>query len=346
MKALVLEKKLELSLRDIDLSTELGDSDVKIKMHTVGICGSDIHYYQHGKIGPFEIKEPMVLGHEGAGTIVEVGNKVINLKIGDRVCIEPGVPTLNSKEYKMGLYNLDPNLIFWATPPIHGCLTPYVIFPSNFVFKLPDNITYAEGAMIEPLAVGLQATQKAKIIPGEIALVMGCGPIGIVIALTALAAGCSKVLIADVVGDKLKICQNYNNLIGIDLKKEDLISKIKNETDNWGVNIIFEASGAIKAYDTIFDSICPAGRVILVGNPMDKVPVDFATLLTKEIEIKTVFRYAHQYDRAIRLLESRKIDVKPMITDTLKFEDSIKAFERAAKNLPNDVKLQIAMGQQ
>ena len=110
MKALVLEKKLQLSLRDIDLPTSIGAKDVKIKMHTVGICGSDVHYYQHGKIGPFVVKEPMVLGHEGSGTIVEVGNKVSNVKIGDRVCVEPGVPNINSKEYLKGIYNLDPDL--------------------------------------------------------------------------------------------------------------------------------------------------------------------------------------------------------------------------------------------
>jgi D-xylulose reductase len=343
MKALVLEKKLQLSLRDIELPTEVYPNDVKIKMHTVGICGSDVHYYTHGKIGPFVVKEPMVLGHEGSGTIIEVGNKVSNIKIGDRVCVEPGVPKINSKEYLKGIYNLDPNLTFWATPPDHGCLTPHVVFPSKFVFKLPDNVSYAEGAMIEPLAVGLQAVEKAKIIPGEVALVMGCGPIGLVIALTALAGGCSKVFIADIVSEKLKICESYDNLVGIDLTKENIVSKIKSETDNWGANMIFEASGAVKAYDSIFDSICPAGRVILVGNPMDNVPMDFATLLTKEIEIKTVFRYAHQYDRAIRLLSSNKINVKPMITDTVHFEDSIKAFERAAKNLPQDVKIQIQL---
>jgi D-xylulose reductase len=343
MKALVLEKKLQLSLRDIELPTEVHPNDVKIKMHTVGICGSDVHYYTHGKIGPFVVKEPMVLGHEGSGTIIEVGNKVSNIKIGDRVCVEPGVPKINSKEYLKGIYNLDPNLTFWATPPDHGCLTPHVVFPSKFVFKLPDNVSYAEGAMIEPLAVGLQAVEKAKIIPGEVALVMGCGPIGLVIALTALAGGCSKVFIADIVSEKLKICESYDNLVGIDLTKENIVSKIKSETDNWGANMIFEASGAVKAYDSIFDSICPAGRVILVGNPMDNVPMDFATLLTKEIEIKTVFRYAHQYDRAIRLLSSNKINVKPMITDTVHFEDSIKAFERAAKNLPQDVKIQIQL---
>ena len=341
MKALVLEKKLQLSLRDIELPKEVHSNDVKIKMHTVGICGSDVHYYTHGKIGPFVVKEPMVLGHEGSGTVIEVGSNVSSLKVGDRVCIEPGVPDVYSKEYMKGLYNLDPKLTFWATPPDHGCLTPEVVFPSNFVFKLPENVSYAEGAMIEPLAVGLQAAEKAKIIPGETALVMGCGPIGLVIALTALAGGCSKVFIADIVSEKLKMCNNFENLIPIDLNKDDPAGVIKKNTNNWGANIIFEASGATKAYETIFDSICPAGRVVIVGNPMNPIPMDFATLLTKEIEIKTVFRYAHQYERAINLLSSNKIDVKPMITDTVAFDDSIKAFERAAKNLPEDVKIQI-----
>lgn len=343
MKALVLEKKLQLSLRDIELPKEVHSNDVKIKMHTVGICGSDVHYYTHGKIGPFVVKEPMVLGHEGSGTVIEVGSNVSSLKVGDRVCIEPGVPDVYSKEYMRGLYNLDPKLTFWATPPDHGCLTPEVVFPSNFVFKLPENVSYAEGAMIEPLAVGLQAAEKANIIPGETALVMGCGPIGLVIALTALAGGCSKVFIADIVSEKLKMCNNFENLIPIDLNKDDPAGVIKKNTNNWGANIIFEASGATKAYETIFDSICPAGRVVIVGNPMNPIPMDFATLLTKEIEIKTVFRYAHQYERAINLLSSNKIDVKPMITDTVAFDDSIKAFERAAKNLPEDVKIQIQL---
>jgi len=343
MKALVLEKKLQLSLRDIDLKTEVDSNEVKIKMHTVGICGSDVHYYTHGKIGPFIVNKPMVLGHEGSGTIIEVGSNVSNLNIGDRVCIEPGVPDIYSKEYMKAYTTLIQNLLSGQRPPDHGCLTPEVVFPSNFVFKLPDNVSYAEGAMIEPLAVGLQAAEKAKIIPGETALVMGCGPIGLVIALTALAGGCSKVFIADIVSEKLRMCENYENLIPINLNKENPMEVVKKNTDNWGANIIFEASGAPKAYDVIFDSICPAGKVVIVGNPMNPIPMDFATLLTKEIEIKTVFRYAHQYERAIKLLSSNKINVKPMITDTVAFDDSIKAFERAAKNLPEDVKIQIQL---
>jgi D-xylulose reductase len=150
MQALVLERKGELSIREIALPTELGPHDVKISIDTVGICGSDVHYYEYGAIGPFVVKEPMVLGHEASGTVVEVGHAVKNLKPGDRVCMEPGIPDPNSRASRLGIYNLDPAVRFWATPPIHGCLTPYVIHPAAYTFKLPENVSFAEGAMVEP----------------------------------------------------------------------------------------------------------------------------------------------------------------------------------------------------
>src|SRR5271156_3142544 len=207
MQALVLERKGELSIRDIDLSTELGINDVKIKIHTVGICGSDVHYYEYGQIGPFVVKSPMVLGHEAAGTIVEVGSEVKNLRIGDRVCMEPGIPDPNSRASRLGIYNLDPAVQFWATPPVHGCLTPFVVHPAAYTFRLPDNVSFAEGAMVEPLAVGMHAAVKARIQPGARALVLGAGPIGIVVALAALAGGCAEVLIADPLEAKLDVAE-------------------------------------------------------------------------------------------------------------------------------------------
>ena len=252
MKALVLEKQLELKLRDIDLPTEVGPDDVKIKMHTVGICGSDIHYYEHGKIGQWNVDAPMVLGHEGSGTIIAVGKNEKILKEGDRVCIEPQVVSKKSKEYKLGMYNYDQKVKFWATPPIHGCLTPEVVFPGDMVFKIPDNLSYAEGAMVEPLAVGMQGVTKAKIKPGQIGLVMGCGPIGLVTGLAALAGGCSKVYIADVLGEKLKMCDHYPDLIPVNLTKENLSERIMDDTGGWGVDRFFECSGAVKAYESIF----------------------------------------------------------------------------------------------
>ena len=136
MKALVLKEIKKLAIMDIDIKESLGPDDVRIKIHTVGICGSDVHYYLHGRIGPFIVKEPMVLGHEASGTIIEIGKNVNNLKVGDRVCMEPGIPDLKSKATLLGMYNLDPSVRFWATPPIHGCLRETVVHPAMFTFKL------------------------------------------------------------------------------------------------------------------------------------------------------------------------------------------------------------------
>jgi D-xylulose reductase len=178
MEALVLEKVHELKIREIHLPETLGAHDVRIKLHTVGVCGSDVHYYEWGAIGPFVVREPMVLGHEASGTVIEVGEQVTNLKVGDRVCMEPGIPDPNSKATRLGIYNLDPAVQFWATPPVHGVLRPTVVHPAAFTFKLPDNVSFAEGAMVEPLAVGMHATSKARVKPGDVAVVMGAGPIG------------------------------------------------------------------------------------------------------------------------------------------------------------------------
>ena len=162
MEALVLEKKDLLALRDIDLDETLGPHDVRIALRTVGICGSDVHYYTHGAIGQFVVREPMVLGHEASGVVIEVGGEVSHLRVGDRVCMEPGIPDPNSKATLQGMYNLDPAVRFWATPPVHGILRPTVVHPAAFTFKLPDNVSYAEGAMVEPVAVGMTRRQKRK----------------------------------------------------------------------------------------------------------------------------------------------------------------------------------------
>jgi D-xylulose reductase len=276
MRALVLERQHELSLRDIELPQSVGPDDVKIKVHTVGICGSDVHYYTHGKIGPFVVKAPMVLGHEAAGTIVEVGSKVKYLKPGDRVCMEPGVPDPASKASRLGMYNIDP--AFWATPPVHGVLTPYVVHPANFTFKLPDNVSFAEGAMVEPFAVGMQAATKARITPGDTAVVLGAGPIGTMVALAALAGGCARVIIADLAQPKLDIGARYQGVIPVNIREKNLVAEIKRLTDDWGADVVFECSGSPKAWETIADLPRPGGCIVVVGLPVEPVAFDVASL--------------------------------------------------------------------
>jgi D-xylulose reductase len=342
-KALVLEKVRELSLRDIDLPMAVGPDDVKIKIDTVGVCGSDVHYYTHGRIGSFVVNEPMVLGHEAAGVVVEAGANVTSLKVGDRVCMEPGIPDPSSRASKLGLYNVDPKVVFWATPPVHGVLTPYVVHPAAFTFKLPDNVSFAEAAMVEPFAVGLQAAVKAQIRPGDTAIVTGAGPIGTMAALAALASGCSSVVISDLVDEKLAIAARYPGISTVNVRRQKLVDVVNAATDGWGVDVLFEASGSPRAYDGIQTLIRPGGCLVAIGMPVEPVPLDISSIASREIRVETVFRYANVFDRALAMIASGKVDLKPLISQTFPFEESIAAFERAAEGRPKDVKLQIKM---
>jgi D-xylulose reductase len=175
---------------------------------------------------------------------------------------------------------------------------------------------------------------------------MGCGPIGLVTGLAALAGGCSKVYIADILSEKLKMCNHYPDLIPVDLSKENLSERIMDDTNGWGVDRFFECSGAVKAYDSIFSCCAPGAHVVLIGNNAEPVPMNWAILFSKGLEYQTVHRYSHQYEPSLRLLESGKIDVKPMITQTFKFEESVEAFKRAAEHRPTDVKLQIKIDEE
>ena len=343
MRALVLERTREISLRDIDLPLVVGPTDVRIAIDTVGVCGSDVHYYTHGRIGSFVVEAPMVLGHEAAGTIVEVGASVTDLAVGDRVCMEPGIPDLSSRASKLGLYNVDPKVVFWATPPIHGVLTPEVVHPASFTYRLPDNVSFAEGAMVEPFAVGLQAAVKAGIRPGDTAVVTGAGPIGIMAALAALAGGCSRVIVSDLVDEKLAIAGRYAGVETVNVRQASLAEAVRRATDGWGVDVVFEASGAPKAYDGVQDLLRPGGCLVLIGMPVEPVRLDVSAIAAKEIRIETIFRYANVFDRALAMIASGKVDLKPLVSQTFPFEKSIAAFERAVEGRPTDVKLQIKL---
>ncbi len=343
MKALVLEEKGKLALRDFDIPGQMGPQDVRIRTHTVGICGSDVHYYTHGKIGHFVVNAPMVLGHEASGTVVAVGEGVTTLKPGDRVCMEPGVPNPTSRAAKLGIYNVDPAVTFWATPPVHGCLTPEVIHPAAFTYKLPDNVSFAEGAMVEPFAIGMQAALRARIQPGDVAVVTGAGPIGMMVALAALAGGCARVIVADLAQPKLDIIAAYDGIQTVNIRNQSLAEAVAQATDGWGADIVFECSGAAPAILTMHQHARPGGAIVLVGMPVDPVPVDIVGLQARELRVETVFRYANVYDRAIALIASGKVDLKPLISGTIPFQDSIAGFDRAVEARDTDVKLQIVM---
>lgn len=341
MKALVLEKKGELNVRGIELDEKMGDTDVRIAVKAVGVCGSDIHYFTHGAIGPYIVKEPMIVGHEAAGEIIEAGSKVTDLKPGDRVCMEPGIPNPRSKASRRGMYNLDPDVVFWATPPVHGVTRPEVVHPADFCYKLPDNVSFEEGAMVEPLAIGMHAAKKAAIKPGDVAVVTGAGTIGLVTAIAALGGGCSRVIITDIIQPKLDLAASLGPVTPVNVKKEDPLKIISDATGGWGADIVFEASGAPQVSAQLFDMVCPGGKVVYIGMPVEPISFDIVAAQAKEASIETIFRYANVYDRAVKLLGSGQIDIKPLITDTYSFKDSVKAYDYAVDPKPTSVKVQI-----
>jgi D-xylulose reductase len=346
-KALVLERKLDLALREIDVEEPLGPRDVRIALKTVGVCGSDVHYYTHGAIGPFVVRAPMILGHEASGVVIETGREVTELKEGDRVCMEPGVPDPASRASRLGMYNLDPAVRFWATPPVHGVLRPSVVHPADFTFKLPDNVSFAAAAMVEPLAVGVHGTVKARVTPGDTAVVIGAGPIGLVTLLAAFAAGCARVIISDVDPAKLAIAESLAKVPGavvaVNVRAARLAEVVARETGGWGVDVIFECSGNEKAAAEIFELARPGGVAVLIGIPLVPFQHDVSLGCIKEVRVEHVFRYAHVFPRCIAMLASGAIDVAPLITQTFPFEQSVEAFEFAARQPEGTVKVQIDM---
>ncbi|MBB3934939.1 NAD(P)-dependent alcohol dehydrogenase [Aureimonas phyllosphaerae] len=343
-RALVLEAKDKLALRDCPVQETLGAHDVRIAIHTVGICGSDVHYYTHGAIGPFVVREPMILGHEASGIVTEIGSAVTTLKPGDRVCMEPGIPDPNSRATRLGLYNLDPAVQFWATPPVHGVLRPSVVHPEAFTFKLPDNVSFAAAAMVEPLAVGVHAVTKAKAAPGNVAVVIGAGPIGLVTVLAALAGGCAHVIVSDIDDTKLEIARKLGSVSTVNVSRESLVDAVKARTEGWGADVIYECAGSEKAIATIFEPLCPGGVVVFVGIPLSNPSYDVSQAMLKEARVEHVFRYAHVFPRCVAMLASGAVDVSPLITRTFTFDQSVEAFELAAKAPKGEVKMQIEMG--
>jgi D-xylulose reductase len=344
MKALVLKGKNKLAIEDFSMDEPLTPDDVRIQIRDVGICGSDVHYYLHGRIGDFVVEKPMVLGHEASGVVLEVGSNVRHLRVGDRVCMEPGIPSPGSPATFAGCYNLDPAVRFWATPPIHGCMRETVVHPGTFTFKLPDNVSLEEGALVEPVAIGVYSANTAGIQPGDIALVFGAGTIGIGTALAALASGCSKVVLVDVKEKKLGIVRKSfsENIICVNSTKQSLDEAVFPLAPE-GVDIVFEASGSPAVIGSFVRYLRPNGRAVMIGMPSAPAPFDVVAAQAKEIRIMHVFRYRNMYPRTIKMIASGTLNVRPLITHFYDFKDAIKAFDFAAAMPEEAIKTMVRM---
>lgn len=323
---------------------EPGDDDVLLEMGCVGICGSDVHYLVNGRIGDFIVKKPMIIGHESAGTVAKLGKNVKNLKVGDRVCIEPGVPCRTCNFCKEGRYNLCKEIVFCATPPVHGSLRRFYKHAADFCFKLPDHVSLEEGALLEPLSVGVHACKRAGIGIDSKVLILGAGPIGLVILLVAKAMGANKVVITDIIENRLKMAKKLGAdatyLVQKDKPEEHVVADI-HEIFGDEPNRTIDASGAQASIRLAILATKSGGMVVLVGNGAPEVQVPLINAMNREVDIRGVFRYANDYGDALELVASGKVNVKPLITHNYKIEETKKAFETSRTGAGGAIKVMI-----
>ncbi|XP_004067075.1 sorbitol dehydrogenase [Oryzias latipes] len=333
--SVVLHSKGDLRLENRPVP-EPGPNDVLLQMHSVGICGSDVHYWQHGRIGDFVLTKPMVLGHEAAGTVVKIGSQVKHLKVGDRVAIEPGVPREMDEFFKSGRYNLSPTIFFCATPPDDGNLCQYYTHSANFCYKLPDNVTFEEGALIEPLSVGIHACRRAGVTIGSSVLICGAGPIGLVCLLVAKAMGASQVVITDLFPDRLAKAKELGADFQVTVSKSDSPQQLaKKVEDLLGVQpqITIECTGAESCLQTAIYGTRSGGVVVLVGLGAEMATVPLINAAVREVDIRGVFRYCNTWPMAIAMLASGKVNVKPLVTHRFPLEQAVQAFETTRQGL-------------
>jgi L-iditol 2-dehydrogenase len=338
MKVAVMRglEKMGYETRDIPQEKE---NEVLVKVEYVGVCGSDLHYYEFGRIGDYVVKPPYVLGHEAGGTVVEVGKNVTNLKVGDRVALEPGKTCGHCEFCKTGRYNLCPDVVFFATPPVNGVFQEYVAHEADLCFKLPDNMDTMEGALIEPLAVGFHAAKQGNAEIGQTAVVFGAGCIGLVSMLALKAMGLSKVYVVDIMQNRLEKALELGAAQVINGKEEDTIEAIRRLTENRGVDLVIETAGTEITSRQSVHIAKKGGTIVFVGySKSGEITLPMSLALDKELTFKTVFRYRHIYPLAIDAVSSGKVNLKGIVTNIYDFDDIQRAMDESVHNKSSVVK--------
>jgi D-xylulose reductase len=344
----VLQKANSVTYEDRPIPELPSPYDVIVKPKWTGICGSDVHYWVEGRIGHFIVESPMVLGHESAGIVHKVGDKVKTLKVGDQVAMEPGVPCRRCVRCKDGKYNLCPDMAFAATPPYDGTLARYYTLPEDYCYKLPENMSMEEGALIEPTAVAVHITRQAAIKPGDSVVVFGAGPVGLLCCAVAKAYGAKKIVTVDINDERLNFALKYAATTSFKSQRVSAEENAKNLIKECelgpGADVIIDASGAEPCIQTAIHALRMGGTYVQVRFPllqngevetnvqqggMGKPDITFPimAMCTKELNVKGSFRYGSgDYQTAVDLVASGRISVKELITGKVTFDDAESAF--------------------
>jgi L-iditol 2-dehydrogenase len=330
-RAAILYGPHDVRVEEIEVPTP-GPREVLVEISAVGVCGSDVHYYEHGRIGSFVVEKPLVLGHESAGVVRELGPDVTRHRVGDRVSLEPGVPCGHCRECRAGRYNLCRDVRFFATPPIDGAFANYVLIHEDFAFTLPDEVSDEEGALLEPLSVGIWACRKAEVGPGDHVLVTGAGPIGLLAMQAARAAGATRLTITDVNPTRLERAEATGATLALNVADEPLADA--------GVepDALIECSGHPGALLDGIRSLRAAGAAVVVGMaPEEEATIPLALIQNREIRLTGTFRYANTYPAALELVRTGRVDLRSIITGSFGLDDAERAL-RAAREDPTTIK--------
>jgi L-iditol 2-dehydrogenase len=311
--------------------------EVVVEVGSVGVCGSDVHYYEHGRIGPYVVDSPLVLGHEAGGVVTAVGPGVTTLEVGQRVSIEPGVPCRRCSQCLAGRYNLCPDVRFFATPPYDGAFSQFVAMPASFVYPIPDGMSDDAAGLIEPLSVGVWACRRGGVAPGKSVLVTGGGPIGLIAAQTARAYGADTVTVTDVNQHRLGVAASLG-LATIDVAQTS-IADTGIEAD-----VLLECSGNARATWDAVSTLARAGSVVLVGMGGDIVQLPLSYVQDREVTITGAFRYANTWPTAIQLAASGRVDLDAMVTGHYGLRD-VEAALTASRDDPTSMKAIVRPGQ-
>lgn len=338
MKVAVMTEIGKMAFVERDIP-QIQDNEVLVKMEYCGICGSDLHYYESGAIGDFIVKPPFVLGHEAGGIVVEKGKDVHHLEIGDKVALEPGRTCGHCEFCKSGRYNLCPDVIFFATPPVDGVFQEYVAHEAGLCFKLPDQMTTMEGGLIEPLAVGFHAANQGGAHLGQIAVVYGSGCIGLTSMMALKAEGVTKVYVVDVMENRLQKALELGADGVINGKTQDVVAAIKELTNGGGADLQIETAGAEITTRQAIMAAKKGSTIVLVGySKTGEMTLPLSIALDKELTIKTIFRYRNIYPMAIDAVASGKVDIKSIVSDVFSFDQVQEAMDKSIHNKAEIIK--------